>query len=309
MYNALFVMERWCDANPKIGFTHNFHNYLATFGQFYKRPFHTLHLDEANIIFGTRVETILEDYCSKYNINLVFFSLLGDSSLNPSIECIRRLKDGGIKLVFLWHDCGPGWAINTISELSDLGLHIGVDHSNYRHPIMKHPNFINYFVPQNNCLFFNGKKSIPSLFAGSSRYPDRQQYLSYLSQNYPSIMIRGGHREEGLSIDGYAKLMRSAEINVNFSSHPLGLSQCKGRVFEAMACGSLLLESANESTRELFVPGEDYVEFDSPGELVAKLDYFSYNEQERLKIATAGNKKYLENYTSDKFWEGIMNRL
>lgn len=302
-------MERWCDANPKIGFTHNFNNYLATFGQFFKGIFHTLYLDEASVIYGMRVENVLEQYCTRYNVDVIFFSLLGDSPLNPSAEVLERLKNRGIKFVFLWHDCGPGWALNTISNLIEMGLHIGVDHSDYKHKSMEHKNFVNYFVPQNNCLFFDDAKNIDSLFVGSSRYPDRHIYLSYLSQNYPQLSIRGGHREEGLTIDGYARLMRHAKININFASHPLGLTQCKGRVFEALACKSLLLESEGSSTRELFAAGKDYIEFSSPEDLVSKIKFYTENEDERLKIAESGFGKYNELYTSDKFWEGIFNRL
>ena len=71
------------------------------------------------------------------------------------------------------------------------------------------------------------------------------------------------------------------------------------RVFEALACGSLLLtdELSSPSIRKLFTPGEHLVTYRNIDELVNIATHFLEHEQERRRIADAGRALVLAGHT------------
>jgi spore maturation protein CgeB len=116
------------------------------------------------------------------------------------------------------------------------------------------------------------------------------------------------------------EFLRSCKIVLNFSSTAVisawelndGMSgeipqvdHVKGRVFEAIACGALLLESRNTRTTAYFTPDEHYVEFSDLEELIEKIQYFSANENHRRHISNAGNQRFLGHYTAEHFWRQL----
>ena len=81
------------------------------------------------------------------------------------------------------------------------------------------------------------------------------------------------------------------KIGVNFSRSVNQISQLKGRVWETLLCGALLLEQENSQIVNLFSPGEDFVFFSSPSDLVSKIHYFLNNAGELKRIANSGRAK------------------
>jgi hypothetical protein len=312
--NVLFVTEKWCDGTPELALTNNFHNLFNTFSQTQpKYRFNTMHLDEAPVVFGRHVNDILVEYCRQWKVDIIVFCLLGGSPYNPSNEVYRQLRAMGVYLVFMWPDTGPGWGTQSIKDLDGLSdLHISWDnpHSEFHNSFTFPANHLNLWVPQDKYLFYKQRfQQLEVSFIGSPRYYDRQMFLSNLIQKYPKVHIRGGQREEKLTPEQYAELIRHSKISINFSLSPAMFFQTKGRVFEVLACGSMLLEFANPATRKLLTPDKDYVEFDSPDTLVEKILYYTEHQEERAKIAEQGWKTYQEKYTSQRFWDTIMERI
>ncbi len=71
----------------------------------------------------------------------------------------------------------------------------------------------------------------------------------------------------------------------------------------------MLLEMKNPATPQLFEPGVDYIEFEQVSDLIEKIEYYLKNKEERKKIAAAGHKKYMENYTANHYWKAIFDRI
>lgn len=72
------------------------------------------------------------------------------------------------------------------------------------------------------------------------------------------------------------------------------------RIFEAMACGKMVLtDRLSEETglSEMFVDGEDIVYYDEMFDCIEKMNYYNENEEERERIAHNGMMKVLHNYT------------
>lgn len=68
------------------------------------------------------------------------------------------------------------------------------------------------------------------------------------------------------------------------------------RLFEATGMGTLLLTDYSESIHKLFIPDVEIVTFNSPDEAIEKYNYYAEHEEERLKIAKAGQQKTLAHY-------------
>jgi glycosyltransferase involved in cell wall biosynthesis len=312
--NVLMVTEKWCDGTPDLALTNNFHNLFNTFSQ--TQPdyrFNTIHLDEAGVVYNKPVDGFLVEYCKKWKVDIIIYCLLGGSPLNPSHYTHKALKELGVYQVFMWPDTGPGWGTQTIQELGDLAdLHISWDNprSPY-HDTFKYPsNHLQLWVPQDKYLFYKqSEQDIEVSFIGSARYYDRHLFVRHLMSQVPTVVIRGGQREEKLTPEGYAELIRRSKISINFSLSPAQFFQTKGRVFEVLACGSMLLEFKNPATASLLIPDQDFVQFDSPQDLVNKIKYYTEHQDERAKIAEQGWKTYQEKYTSQIFWDTIMTRI
>lgn len=310
---VLFVTERWCDGRPDMGLTNNYHNLFGSLKHSMPEiQFDILHMDEA-AANNTHVDTLLPKACEIYKPNIVIYSLLGKSPVNPAKETFEKIKNMGIFNLVMWPDVGIDWGYPQIQALGDvIDLHVGWDRadSDFHRTRQLGSNFEQMWVPQDDKLYFKQDlQDIPISFIGSPRYQDRQIFLKHAVQSGTPLLIRGGQREEKLSPEQYATFIRRSKIGINFSWSPGSFHQCKGRVFEILASHSMLLESKNSATSQLFTPGEHYVEFTDPNDFVQKINHYLKSPDECNKIAAAGYKKFQENYCAKKFWETIFNKV
>lgn len=315
MKNYLFVTEKFCDTNPNMGFTNSFRNFFTTLSS--ARPldnFNTLHSDESFHIYGKHIDQVLLEYCAKYPVDVVFFTFVGDMKINPSTDVIQKLKDLGKQTVCFWHDSGPSYGLQTIKSLEDLvTLNISIDAPSGTHidSYNKKDNHLFLWTPQDETLFYRPtEKTIDISFLGTKKYIDRSQYVMALKNRFPKMVISGGQRENRISPEKYAEITRQSKIGVNFSmSETLVFHQLKGRVLEYLSTGGLLLEGKNPSTAAYFTPGQDYVEFQNFDDLSDKIEYYLSHEDEAGIISNNGYIKYVQNYTSQRFWDVVMSAL
>jgi len=317
--NALFVTEKWCDGTPNVGWTNNFHNTFTTFQRCNpKWNFNTIHIDEAHVTYGCHVDNILPKYCLKWGVQVIFFCLLGDSNLNPSPATYHQLKELGIKLCFIWPDSGPGWATDTMYGLDMADLHVTWDQarSEFHDKLPPLPNLLKLWCPQDEKMFrgefysANPKKQ-DVVFAGSRYYRERQQMLEFLTAKLPELYVVGGQREDRLTPEAYAEVVRNHKIMLNLPRHPLGFFQLKSRVIESLACMTLVIELKNPSTSQLLTPGLHYVEAETLEDMVEKTKYYlkDENKTQREEIALMGHLKYHNNYHARNYWAKIFEHL
>ena len=69
------------------------------------------------------------------------------------------------------------------------------------------------------------------------------------------------------------------------------------RMFEATGVGTLLLTEYAEGIEEFFEPGKEIICYQNINEAIEKINYFLEHDEEREKIAKAGQTKTLNNYT------------
>lgn len=109
---------------------------------------------------------------------------------------------------------------------------------------------------------------------------DRLQLLSELSQRY-----RMNDFSKPAYLHDMAKIYSQSKIVVNIPNRG-GFNM---RVFEAMACGALLLtEDSGLGQKKLFKAGVHLDIYKSKQELFEKIDYYLANDEKRKEMAAAG---------------------
>jgi len=237
----------------------------------------------------------------------------------PSVETIRILrKDWDILIIAIWWDTGWNGFWESIQPvLPYVDVHVVVDN-----PLLNFINknkgepYYNRFLPlwtsYDPLIYFNEgcTRDINVSFLGQvDGYRSyRMQYIQHLMKNNVPIYCSLFSRTQQPSHSKYVEILKKSKIVLNFSYsvHSHGL---KGRVFEAMLCGAMLLESENPQTRCYFTPGKDYVSFDSEDDLVDKIKYFLEHDDERVEIAARGELKARQYYNHTEFWGQVINKL
>jgi len=156
-------------------------------------------------------------------------------------------------------------------------------------------------------------KSIDVLFVGRASFR-RIFLLEYIkdkvsiygnrwNKSYPVISPELQSRIVNRTVwgDDLTDLMLQSRIilnitNSNFYCVETGLNL---RIFEVLAAGGFLLTDHYEEIAELFEIGKEIETYSSARELREKIAYYLNHEEERMKIAAAGKKKFYALYT----WE------
>ena len=96
---VLFVTEKWCDADPNKGLTNNYHNLFRTFkAVFPETKFNIVHMDEYSLIKKKHIDAFLPTLIDRVEPDLMIFSLLGKSHLNPSDTSYEYIREMAVKL-------------------------------------------------------------------------------------------------------------------------------------------------------------------------------------------------------------------
>jgi spore maturation protein CgeB len=77
------------------------------------------------------------------------------------------------------------------------------------------------------------------------------------------------------------------------------------RLYEATGSGACLLTDWKENLNEFFVPDQEVVTYKNDGEAIEKILYLLDHDEERKKIAMAGQKRTLENYSIRQTMVGV----
>lgn len=99
--------------------------------------------------------------------------------------------------------------------------------------------------------------------------------------------------------EAMSMVFAGSKINLNISLKGIEGGTPK-RVMDICGVGGFALTNYCEETAELLVEDKEIVMYKTPEELVEKADYYLRHEEFRKRIARAGQKKVLENYTYDR---------
>ncbi len=100
-------------------------------------------------------------------------------------------------------------------------------------------------------------------------------------------------------VDPYEEMPRvfkESKINLNITLRSIK-SGIPLRGFDIMGSGGFLLSNFQPDFLELFTPGEDFVFYESEGDLLDKIDYYLSHDREREAIARSGHDKVAAGHT------------
>lgn len=101
------------------------------------------------------------------------------------------------------------------------------------------------------------------------------------------------------TVDYYTQMpliFKRSRINLNISLRSIK-SGIPLRAFDIMGSGGFLLSNYQADFLDDFVPGEDFVYYESKEDLLQKIDYYLQEEEEREAIAKSGHDKVASAHT------------
>ena len=98
------------------------------------------------------------------------------------------------------------------------------------------------------------------------------------------------------SQDELVKIYNASIASINITREH-GKSSLNMRVYEAMACGSLLLTDDKEDARELFCPDREILIYEDEKDFRKKVDWITQNSNRVREMANRGREQILEEHT------------
>lgn len=117
-----------------------------------------------------------------------------------------------------------------------------------------------------------------------------KQYLQKTSALYKY------HHGEAWALDMY-KLLGQSKITINRHIDVAENFANNMRLYEATGMGAMLITDKKDNLKDIFNVGEEVVEYTDKNDLVKKIKYYLNHENERSKIAMAGQKRTLRDHT------------
>lgn len=316
---VLFVMEKYCDADPKYGPTNSESQLVGAVesselvGEIKRFYYDTLCQQ-----FGYRkmVELLLEDY-QVFQPDLVIYSpmegLLG-IQLDPPGEITKAIPC--VTYTHLWDTVGrEDWVKQHWVPFTDYTGIADAVASNSKYGDDR--RVIQAYSAINSRDFYNKhlERDIDVSFIGAVdyegvRWPQRIRHINFLRANGINVFVAGGQRQKRISWEEYSNLLNRSKISLNWAANPgTGTSQIKGRAFESMACGAMLSEDNGTETKRFFASGKDFIIFDSPDDLLEKVCYYVKHDDERKAIALSGWERVTKLYNARNMWGYIFKKM
>lgn len=140
------------------------------------------------------------------------------------------------------------------------------------------------------------------VFAGT-RSPDREHLVSVLRAANIEVKCFGvGWDTKPVFTDELVAEYQDAAIVLNFCRDNSIFSV---RVVQAMACGAFVLSQRCDDLAKYFHIGEHLDQFETPEQLVDKVNYYLENPEQRIQTAERGAEHVHENFT----WVQLMSEL
>lgn len=103
-------------------------------------------------------------------------------------------------------------------------------------------------------------------------------------------------------------VFKTARINLNITLRSIK-SGIPLRAFDILGAGGFLLTNYQADFQDCYIPGEDFVYYESREDLLRKIDYYLTHEKERAAIAESGFQRTAANHTYRHRVEEILTYL
>ena len=301
------VCDKWCDANPNVGISNNYHNIILSIRSVLPLADITLiHYDELLLKHSKHINSVLPFVTA----DVFIFCFLGNSNMNPSAEVISKLKG---KKIFIWPDTVFPEMVSTIQSVTPYAdLHVAFDGLPDKsiYPIEILNKFagpeIDGITPQDPKIFFPDKKEYDICFLGTS-HTNRPHYINKLkSLTGFKIAVGGGQREGKLSPENYASIIRRSKICLNLPLSTSGKRQLKGRVIESIASKTCVMEETPSPITGILAVNQ-FISIRSPEDIAEAI--LSKTDGEITEIAESAYDTYKTKCSPSVYWNKILDKI
>ena len=165
-------------------------------------------------------------------------------------------------------------------------------------------------IPTERALYYDDEalRDLPLTFIGGVFHPSRPMVLSALmNADIAFEAVFGDRRRERTPTkEGYAEFLRRSRATLNISVHSDTERLVTARVWQAIACGTVLVEQENVGTASFFVPHLHYLPWDNVAEIVQIARFLEKNDDYRKRVGKAGLDWYLEHYNAARLWTTLL---
>lgn len=283
---------------------------VATYGRF--------HLDTFRARYGYSGDLELIKRCITERSDMIMLQCHAlDGLSGPTRETLKTIKDRlKIPIVSVWSDSETHY-FSLSDDIADYAALTVVWDSNdaYKKDSRVSERYAALWTPYDTRVFgdMGLPRDIDVCFVGTieGAHPERAELIQTLRDAGINVVTLGSNKDvlKKVSIEEYASVLQRSKISLNFSKTTTGLVQLKGRVFETMFCGALLMEQEGSETQRYFKEGEEYVSFKDKEDLVAKVKQYLTDDAERERIAKTGQRVALEKYSPRKYWMEIFRKV
>ena len=134
-------------------------------------------------------------------------------------------------------------------------------------------------------------------------------FWGYKVNRWPAdSAIRRRYRGEAWGLDMYRVLAQS-KIVLNRHIDVAENHANNMRLYESTGVGTLLITDAKRNLSELFAPGEEVVAYADEDDLVEKIHHYLRHDDERTRIARAGQERTLREHTYEHRMRELVDAL
>ncbi len=95
----------------------------------------------------------------------------------------------------------------------------------------------------------------------------------------------------------YSKIAKLSKIFLAFDATPYIRKSMSDRIYNAVGCGAFYMCHHVDGIEEVLEPGKEIVTFRSEDEMVDMIRYYLKHDEQRMKIARAGQQRVLRDHT------------
>lgn len=304
--HVTFLIEKYTHEYGKSGISINLDNLVATLDQTGLASWNVVHYDEC-FHEGRALPMEAIGKPANADVHVLACTLHYHSRANPTVAQLARAKATGSRIAFFWLDKKISQHTPDYYGIADLN--VVLDGNDF-----ELPNAWPIYTPKNPIYFHDPglPRTIDVSLVGEVRYLSQRKAMVDRLRRERRITVQmcatsAADTGRALSIAEYARLYQTSRISLAMTKD--SVRQLKGRVFEVLHCGAMLLCDVNHHVSHYLRPGVEYVVYRDYEDLVEKASYYLAHEDERRAIARAGHARVKSHYNHDVFWRSLLARL
>lgn len=304
--HVTFLIEKYTHEYGKSGLSINLDNLVATLDQTGHATWNVVHYDEC-FHEGVTLTPELLAAPAGTDVHVVACTLHYHSRANPSVALLQHVKARGSKVVFFWLD--KKISANTPEYYEVADLNVVLDGNDF-----DLPRSWPIFTPKNPRFFHDAglERDIDVSLVGEVRYLSQRKAMVDRLRTESRVVVSmfgtsAADTGRALSVADYALLYKRSKISLAMTKD--SVRQLKGRVFEIVHCGAMLLCDRNHHVSHYLRPGVDYVAYGDYDDLVAKARWYLDHDHERRTIAASGHRRVVAHCSHEVFWRSLLARL